>query len=211
MGRGVLEFLGIGVVLGLSAGLSPGPLLALVVSQTLAHGVVEGVKVAFVPLITDLPVILISLFALSRFSGSRPVLGAISIAGGLYLLRLGYLNFRVQPRAKQFLRADPQSLRRGIIVNLLSPNPYLFWLTVGVPTMLDGWRERPAAALAFVGGLYACIVGAQVAVASAAGRAGQWLSGRAYRTLMRVLGTLLALFGLLLLGEGLALLGFPRG
>ncbi|MEI6633029.1 MAG: hypothetical protein WCP22_04325 [Chlamydiota bacterium] len=65
MALGIFAFLGVGVVLGLSAGLSPGPLLALVVSQTLAHGVREGVKVAFVPLVTDLPVILIALFVLA--------------------------------------------------------------------------------------------------------------------------------------------------
>lgn len=211
MGQGILEFLGIGVVLGLSAGLSPGPLLALVVSQTLAHGVREGVKVAFVPLVTDLPIILIAILALSRFSGSRPILGLISVAGGFYLLRLGYLNFRARPRAEGLLCDDPQSLRKGITVNLLSPNPYLFWLTVGVPTMLGGWRERPAAAVAFTGSFYACLVGAQVAVVATAARAGRWMGGRSYRYLMRGLGALLAFFGVLLLREGLKLFGCLRG
>ncbi len=36
----------IGIVLGLAAGLAPGPLLALTITQSLKYGIVEGVKVA---------------------------------------------------------------------------------------------------------------------------------------------------------------------
>ena len=210
MAQGIIAFLGVGVVLGLSAGLSPGPLLALVVSQTLAHGVREGVKVAFVPLVTDLPVILIALFVLARFSGSHLILGMISVAGGLFLMRLAYLNFRVRSREENLLRTDPKSLRKGVVVNLLSPNPYLFWLTVGAPTMLRGWGERPAAAFAFVASFYVCLVGTQVAMAASAGHAGRWLTGHGYRYLMRGLGAILAVYGLLLIREGLTLLGVLR-
>lgn len=211
MEQGVAVSLGLGAALGLSAGLSPGPLLALVLSQTLAHGVREGVKVAFVPLITDAPVILVSLLLLSRFSGSHLVLGLISVAGGCYLLRLGYLNFLAPPRAGGLLRADPQSLRKGVVVNLLSPNPYLFWMTVGAPVMLRGWEERPVAAFAFAVSFYVCLVGVQVAVATSAGHAGRWLTGRGYRCLMCGLGALLAIFGFVLIREGLTLLGVLRG
>lgn len=211
MTGGILAFLGVGVVLGLSAGLSPGPLLALVVSQTLAHGVREGIKVAFVPLVTDLPVILIALFVLARFSGSHFVLGTISVAGGLFLMRLAYLDFRARSHEEDLLRTDPKSLRKGVVVNLLSPNPYLFWLTVGAPTMRRGWGERPAAAFAFAAGFYVCLVGTQAALAVSAGRAGRWLTGHGYRYLMRGLGALLAVYGLFLLREGLILLGVLRG
>ena len=46
-----------GLILGLAAGVSPGPLLTLIVQQTVRHGVREGVKVAAVPLITDVPIV----------------------------------------------------------------------------------------------------------------------------------------------------------
>jgi threonine/homoserine/homoserine lactone efflux protein len=44
-----------GAALGLSAGVTPGPLLALVIAQTLTHGPREGGKVALAPLLTDAP------------------------------------------------------------------------------------------------------------------------------------------------------------
>ncbi|NCD26558.1 MAG: hypothetical protein EOL86_13335, partial [Deltaproteobacteria bacterium] len=48
-----------GLVLGLSAGLSPGPLLTLMLSETLRHGVRAGLLVAVAPLISDLPIIIL--------------------------------------------------------------------------------------------------------------------------------------------------------
>ena len=75
----------VGIVLGLSAGLSPGPLLALVIAQTLKHGVGEGMKVALAPLITDLPIVLAATFLLKQLSNTQSVLGFISLIGGLFV------------------------------------------------------------------------------------------------------------------------------
>lgn len=60
----MIDFLTIGAALGLSAGLAPGPLLTLVISETLQHGVKSGVKVALAPVITDLPITLLTFFTL---------------------------------------------------------------------------------------------------------------------------------------------------
>lgn len=52
----IFTFLISGIIFGLSAGISPGPLLALVISETLKFGRKEGIKVAIAPLITDIPI-----------------------------------------------------------------------------------------------------------------------------------------------------------
>jgi len=51
----------LGLSLGLGAGLAPGPLLALVIRSTLQDGAAAGVRVAFSPLVTDVPIIAIAL------------------------------------------------------------------------------------------------------------------------------------------------------
>ncbi len=58
----------VGAMFGLSAGFAPGPLLTLVVTQTLQYSVREGIRVSMAPLITDVPIILISFFILSRLA-----------------------------------------------------------------------------------------------------------------------------------------------
>ncbi len=76
------HFLFMGLVLGLSAGLAPGPLLTLVVSETLRHHVGAGIRVALAPLISDLPIVLVSVGILSTMADFEAVLGGISLGGG---------------------------------------------------------------------------------------------------------------------------------
>ena len=55
----MISFLTTGAILGLSAGFAPGPLLTLVVSETLRYNVKEGIKVALAPIVTDLPIVVL--------------------------------------------------------------------------------------------------------------------------------------------------------
>ena len=205
-----MTFLVAGIVLGLSAGFTPGPLLALVLSHTIRHGVREGIRVAAAPLLTDLPIILVSTLVLSRIAGYGSLLGAVSLAGAAFLVYMSYETFRARRQEPSVSDAGPQSLRRGAMVNALSPHPYLFWLTVGSPMILKGWKTSPAAAVLFVVGFTGCLVGSKVVLAILTGRSVHRLSGRSYEYLMRALGFLLLLFAVLLLMDGLRLLGFLR-
>jgi threonine/homoserine/homoserine lactone efflux protein len=78
----MISYLTIGTLLGLSAGFTPGPLLTLVISETLQHDAKAGVKVALAPIATDLPIIILTVFILGRLSNFQAILGAISLAGG---------------------------------------------------------------------------------------------------------------------------------
>lgn len=194
-------------VYGLSAGFSPGPLLALVISQSIRYGVREGAKAAMAPLITDLPIILLCVMVLRPLTDSRPVLGLISMAGGLFVLYLAWGCFRTTRLELTDRGEAPQSLGKGAAVNALNPHPYLFWLTVGGPAVLKAWAESPSRAVAFVAVFSACIVGAKLLVAFVAGRSGRLLSGKAYGAVMRALGLALVVFALLLFRDGLTLTG----
>lgn len=206
----MITFLSAGIVLGLSAGFSPGPLMTLVISQTLRHGIREGAKVAVAPLVTDLPIILAATFLLTRLENYRAVLGAISLAGGLFVLFLAWESFHTDGVETSRLDTAPQSLGRGIMVNLLSPYPYLFWLTVGAPMVVRGWSESPLLAAAFVAAFMGCLVGAKIVIAIAAGRSRHLLNGHAYLFIMRLLGALLLVFAFLLLKDGLGMLGYDN-
>ena len=204
----MLAYLGAGMVLGVSAGFSPGPLFALVLSHSIRHGVREGIKVAAAPLLTDLPIILASTFVLSRFAGYKELLGAVSLAGSAVVAHMAYGTYRAKRQEPSPSDAGPQSLMRGAIVNALSPHPYLFWLTVGAPMILKGWKTGPAAAALFVAGFTGCLVGAKVALAVLAGRSSRLLDGKRYEYVMRALGLLLLLFAVFLLRDGLRLFGW---
>jgi len=196
------------VVYGLSAGFSPGPLLALVISQTLRYGVREGVKASMAPLVTDLPIILVSVLILRSLSDSRFILGCISMAGGLFVTYLAYECFRTVRLEMAGLDGGPQSLGKGVAVNALNPHPYLFWLTVGGPSVIRAWADSPLGAVAFVAVFSGSIVGSKVMVAAMAGQSRHVLSGKGYGIVMRVLGLMLLFFAVLLFKDGVELAGW---
>ncbi len=196
-----------GILLGLSAGLAPGPMLTLVVSQALQHGVAAGVRVAFAPLLTDLPIVVLSLAVLAQVAGYQRVLGALSLVGAAFVLYMAYENLRAAAPSVDLSDRPARSLARGVAVNLLNPHPYLFWLTVGAPTLVDAWGRSVGAAVAFVGGFYVCLVGTKVLAAVLAGRSRRALSSRLHVRIMRVLGALLLVFAVLMFWEALGLLG----
>lgn len=207
-GAHVPAFLSAGILLGLSAGLSPGPLMALVISHTVRHGVREGVRVSLAPLATDLPIVLICMLLLKQLADSHLVLGCVSLLGGVFVLYLGYESFKTNTLHVGVEGTSPQSLGKGILVNALSPHPYLFWLTVGAPMMMKAWVQSPLASLAFVSGFYVCLVGSKVSMAVILGKSRRHLGGRSYVCLMRALGLLLVVFACLLFKEGLHLIGW---
>ncbi|MBU5637789.1 LysE family translocator [Geomonas sp. Red69] len=203
----MIDFLTAGLVLGCSAGFSPGPLLMLVISETLSHGTRSGVRVALSPIITDFPIVAATLLLLMKVSGYHGILGCVSLAGGLFVLYTGYQSLRAKPVQLDLPKDPPKSLRKGVVTNLLSPHPYLFWITVGAPLLSRSLKVGPAAFVAFIGSFYLCLVGAKIVLALAVGRSRAFMGSRVYLWIMRLLGALLTFFALLLFREGLKLLG----
>lgn len=195
-----------GIALGLYAGVSPGPLLVLTISETLRHDMAAGMKVASAPVVTDLPIILVTVLVLSRVSGFHGVLGGVSIAGGCFLLYLAFGCIRTRGLEMQVERGRTGPLARGILANALSPHPYLFWITVGGPTIIRAGREGLAPPLAFLAGFYLMLVGSKMTLAVLTGRFKSFLSGRAYRFIMGLLGAMLAVLAGSFFHEGLRLL-----
>jgi threonine/homoserine/homoserine lactone efflux protein len=197
-----------GIMFGLSAGFAPGPLTMLVIRQTLRHNTREGMLVASAPILTDLPIILMSYFVLDRLTGMGLAVGAISAIGGLYVLYLSYETLRTVPVRVETSSVQARSLRRGVLVNFLNPHPYLFWGTVGVPFILKAWRSDPVSPWAFLATFYALLVGSKVFIALIVGKFRTFLEGKVYLYIMRGLGVILACFGLLLLRDAFVGFGF---
>jgi threonine/homoserine/homoserine lactone efflux protein len=203
----MMYFLTIGAVLGLSAGIAPGPLLTLLISETLQHGTKSGVKVALAPIITDFPIIIVTLFVLSRLSHFHAVLGIISLAGGFVLLSMGYESIRTKGVEIRVREGEPKSLTKGVLVNALNPHPYLFWLSVGAPIMTKAMSLNISTLVSFIVSFYACLVGSKILLALAVGTSRSFLSGTVYRYTMRFLGIVLGILALVLFYDGLKLLG----
>ena len=125
------EYILSALIFGLTAGLQPGPLTILVVQQTLERGLMSGIKVSFAPVITDGPIIFAVVVVLTQFKDISLFIGILSLVGGLYLGLLCVKTLQVKELSFSASNGSNSSLLTAIKVNFLSPNPYLFWFTVG--------------------------------------------------------------------------------
>ena len=203
----MISFLTIGIILGLAAGFTPGPLLTLVISETLRHDIKAGVKVALAPIITDVPIIILTFFILSKLSNFHNIVGIISLSGGLFILFMAYESMR--PKGVEFINQErkPKSLTKGVLANALSPYPYLFWFAVGAPTMTKAVNINIMAPFAFISGFYIFLVGAKILLAVVVGKSKSFLGGTVYLYTVRFLGLVLCVFAFVLFRDGLKLLG----
>ncbi len=203
----MLTYLFAAVSLGLSAGLTPGPLFATIIAQTMKHGLREGAKTACAPLLSDAPIIAAALWLLAGLAAYRQVLGLLAVAGGLFVAYLAWENFHAKPPTVETDAPAANSLRKGIAVNLLNPYPYLFWLTVGGPLLMNAHHQHgPAAVAFFLAVFYASLSGATLLLALAVSKSRRAFTGRGYVLVMRVLALGLLILAFLLLREGWRLL-----
>lgn len=191
-------FLGVGLSMGLSAGISPGPLLALVITASVRSGLRGGLLVALAPLVTDTPIIALSVLLAGRLPAAA--LRWLGTAGGLFVIWMGVEALRsagkaILPGGAPASGNPRRELGRGVLVNALNPHPYLFWATVGGPALVAGWRMSPGHALAFLAPFYCMLVGTKIVLAFLVSRQAGKLSLAWYRRLLAGSGLMMWVLG----------------
>ena len=170
----MLEYLLTGAGLGFTGGIQPGPFQTYVISEALHKGWRRALPAALAPLISDLPIIILVLFVLTRLSaGAQRLLYLIS---GLYILYLRVDAWRAfggrSLRARMRLDQSRSSVFRAALMNLISPGPYVFWSLIAGPMLLQAWDESPTAAAAFLFGFYGAMIATLAALIVAFSTAG---------------------------------------
>jgi threonine/homoserine/homoserine lactone efflux protein len=177
----------------------------------LKHGIKEGIKVAMAPLLTDAPIVIVSLFLLAGVSHMKSILGALSIFGGIYIFYLAYESIRFKGADLNNEAAAPQSIKKGVIVNFLNPSPYMFWISIGGPLVVKATQVHPAASVLFIVPFYFLLVGSKCMIAVVSGNSRGFLRSNHYVFTIRALGCILIIFGILFIRDGLRYFGLDLG
>lgn len=193
-----MEFVLAGLALGIGAGLAPGPLLGLVVATALSRGFGAALRVSLVPLVSDAAIVLLSVFVVHALPTRAT--GLLGVVGGLFVVWLGVETWREAPAEVEGSAAGAP-FGKAVLVNLVSPHPWLFWLTVGSPLLVAAWASTPAAAVGFLVAFYAMLVGAKVVVSAVVAVSRRRLSPTALHRAHRVSAAVLVVTGLLLAAE----------
>ncbi len=180
-------------MLGLSAALLPGALQAFFFAQAVRLGTRRALFLAFTPLLSDGPLVLVSLLLLSQVPAGW--LRALRVLGGLYLLYLAWQVAKSPPQPTEEKAAGRiRTLMQAVTVNWLNPNPYIFWATVLGPRTLEGWKQHPLWGLGFIATFYLLLVAGNMGLLALFGRMhGLPLQWR--HRFLRLAAVLLALLG----------------
>jgi threonine/homoserine/homoserine lactone efflux protein len=192
-----------GAALGFSAATSPGPFQAFLLAQAVRLGAWRALPAAAAPLVSDGPIIAAVLLALSR--APEWLLRGLHVAGGLFLLFLAQGTLRAAAAAPGPVGPSPEGggFLRAVVMNALSPGPWIFWSLVSGPVLVESWRAAPARGLSFLAGFYLLLVGGNATLVLAFAGARRLGPGAA-RGLGLASGLALLLFGLHQLWRGTA-------
>ncbi len=135
------------------------------------------------------------------------VIGTISLFGACYLFYLGIENLKAKTHEFEVELSEENALRKGVTTNLLNPSPYLFWLTIGGPTILRSLAIHFVLSLIFVLGFYGVFIGSNLVIVSIVEKSKSFVKSTYYLYTVRTLGIALIIFALLFIRDGLELIG----
>jgi len=194
-----------GIGLGFAGAVQPGPFQAYAIAQTLKNGWRRSVWIALAPLISDGPIILLVLLVLSRVP---PALQrGLHLASGLFLAWLAWSAFTSWRRARTEQDLAPDhggtTMAKAVVMNFISPGPYIYWSLVAGPMFLEAFRATPSHGIGFLLGFYGTLVGTFGLIIVVFGKARD-LGPKVTRALLGLSVAALAGFALLQLWRGLS-------
>jgi threonine/homoserine/homoserine lactone efflux protein len=192
-----------GFLLAIIEGIKPGPLLTMVIRETLSGDLRSGLWTASAPIFTDGPLIIVSFLFASLIADNPGILVFISILGAAFMFKMGVECFNIEPPSVAIL-LEPISSRkafgRGVLTNLLNPNVYIFWFLIGGPIMAASVEAEPLAPIAYAVSFILCIILVKCGVALAIYRLRDGMPIHIYRAVLTACGFAMILFAVGYLG-----------
>jgi threonine/homoserine/homoserine lactone efflux protein len=192
-----------GLGLGLATAVIPGPIVILLIVETLKYGWRAGAAVAAGPVIVDALIMLPLALVLQSFLTTRALQIVFGLAGMAYLLYLGAGMLITAWRPDDLGAAGrveaispAASFKRAVVTQMLSPMAYVFWATAGAIMVRKAYEAGGLLSAVMVPAAFwlgTLIVATGFIVVTTAGRS--VLRSGAYRVVIAMGGALMAGFG----------------
>lgn len=181
-------------ILGLFAGMAPGPYTTMVAATGFERGFRAAVPLAAAPLFTDLVPLLLTTLVLTQLTPAA--LSALGFAGGVAVVGIGaLLLWRYGPG-----RAPPEEVHGAaptvrlwhvVVSTTLSPAPWLFWLAIASPLFLRSWTVSRVEGAAFLVVLFGTNIASALSLAWIASHGGRVLDPSRRRIVLQAAGVAL--------------------
>ena len=156
----MLNYLIFGISYAFAAAVQPGPLQTYIISQVFKKGWKASIPLAFSPIISDIPISILTLYLLSNVPDV--FINGLRIIGGLFLFFLAYkayISWKTYIKDENNLSESNQlTFFNAVLINLLNPGPYIGWSLILGPLVLEAWSLAPKIGIALIFCFYSTMI-----------------------------------------------------
>ena len=192
----VLQTFLLGLVIGLTGALAPGPTLVATINASIAGDWKVGPKVTAGHMIAES--IIFFLIVLGLATLALPYTRAIAAIGGIALIIFGGLTItgsRGASLSGPVTGTVSNPYVAGLVTSAANPYFWIWWLTIGSAMVIAGLEGGIVLAAVFMVGHWCADLGWLTLVSTGISQGKTILSDKSYRRIMEVCGIFLILFG----------------
>jgi threonine/homoserine/homoserine lactone efflux protein len=193
----ILSTLILGLLIGFTGALAPGPTLVATINASLAGDWKAGLKVSLGHIVIETAIFFLIILGLA--SVASPYTTAIAVIGGIALIIFGILTISGS-RSASLNTAPAQAAANpymaGFVTSAANPYFWIWWLSVGSALLISALAGGFLFAIVFMIGHWGADVSWYVFVSTGVSKGRTILSDTKYRLIMAACGVFLVIFGI---------------
>jgi threonine/homoserine/homoserine lactone efflux protein len=192
----ILQTFLLGLVIGLTGALAPGPTLVATINASISGDWKIGPKVTAGHMIAESVIFLLIVLGLAAFA--LPYTKVIAAIGGIALIVFGVLTIAGSQGASlngMVTGTAGNPYLAGLVTSAANPYFWIWWLTIGSALVIAGLAGGFVLAAVFMVGHWCADLGWFTFVSTGVSRGRTILSDTSYRRIMGACGAFLILFG----------------
>lgn len=193
------EMLLIGLGVGFTGAVVPGPMLFATIETSFKKGWSAGPEVVLGHALIESIITLLIIFGIGSFINDD-IFSIISAVGGIALVTFGFFTVK-SPVNDSYSGSDSNEMLTspmvsGIVTSASNPYFWMWWFTAGSALVLRGYEIGLIAAVFFIAGHWIADLGWYSAVSLSFSRGKTLISSGMHNWIMKICGVFLILFGL---------------
>ncbi|RJQ32928.1 MAG: hypothetical protein C4562_02045 [Actinobacteria bacterium] len=194
-----MNYILIGCLLGISAAITPGPLTALIIAQTIKGSLKNGIMVALSPIFSDLLIAPVIMLILAKIP--EKITNILSVIGGMVVIFYGIST--IYRRHIETKPTSTQSLYKGILINISNPHPYIFWSAIAGPLTIKAYEISVILSISFIAAFYFVFIGLAIGLVYLVHKGKDLFHSKYYQYALIACGAFMIAIGVYLIFSGL--------
>lgn len=199
----ILSTLALGLLIGFTGALAPGPTLIATINASLKGDWTAGLRVSLGHIVIETAIFFLIILGLAAVA--QPYTTVIAVAGGIALIVFGIMTITGSRTASlntgSAAQAAADPYMAGLLTSAANPYFWIWWLSVGSALLINALAGGLLLAIVFMVGHWGADVSWYTFVSTSVAKGKTILADTTYHRIMAACGVFLVLFGLYYLAD----------